>query len=74
MAEKSELLAPRARTSGLIVRELDGEVLIFDVTGNQAHCLNGVAGAVWKRCDGGTTVSEIAAMVGSELGSSADTQ
>jgi len=46
---------PQARKSGLIVKEVDGEVLIYGQERNQAHCLNPTAAKVWKYCDGKTT-------------------
>lgn len=52
---------PQARTSGLIVKEVDGEILIYDQQTNKAHCLNQTAAKVWKICDGKTTVSQACA-------------
>ena len=49
---------PQARTSGLIVKEVDGEILIYDRETNKAHCLNQTAAKVWEHCDGKTTVSQ----------------
>jgi len=49
---------PQARKSGLIVKEVDSEILIYDQTTNKAHCLNPTAAKVWKRCDGQMTVAE----------------
>jgi hypothetical protein len=49
---------PQARKSGLIVKEVDSEVLIYDQERNKAHCLNQTAAKVWKHCDGKTTVTQ----------------
>jgi hypothetical protein len=35
-----------------VVEELDGEVLVYDTERDRAHCLNGLAAAVWNACDG----------------------
>ena len=51
------LKMPRARKSGLIVKEVDNEILIYDQERNKAHCLNQTAAKVWKYCDGETTVA-----------------
>ena len=51
---------PRARRSGLIVQELDDEVLVYDTERNKAHCLNRTAALVWRACDGRTPVREMA--------------
>ena len=67
MNGRPEGLAPLARTAGLVVRELDGEVLIFDRENDAARCLDSVTGHVWKRCDGPTPVTRIAADLGLDV-------
>ena len=52
---------PEARRDGIIIRDIEGEVLVYDVQRDKAHCLNSLAGQIWRHCDGRTTVSEIAA-------------
>ena len=49
---------PQARRSGLIIQEVDNEILIYDQNTNKAHCLNQTAAKVWKYCDGETTLAE----------------
>jgi hypothetical protein len=49
---------PQARRSGLIIQEVDGEILIYDQETNKAHCLNQTAAKVWKYCDGETTLAD----------------
>ena len=51
---------PKARSEGIITRELDGELLVYDRTRDRAHCLNKTAAAIWKLCDGATNAPEIA--------------
>jgi len=63
---------PQTRQEGLIVRELDGEILIYDSRNNKAHCLNETAARVWKQCDGRKTVPEISRSVSRELKSEID--
>ena len=63
---------PRAREDGLVVKVLSDEVLVYDLEQHQAHCLNRAAALVWKHCDGRTTVSEVAAILGIELKREAD--
>jgi len=55
---------PLARKSGLVVQEMSDEVLVYDLDTNKAHCLNQTAAAVWKACDGNTTISEISRICG----------
>ena len=52
-------LLPKARSEGIITKEIDGELLIYDGARDQAYCLNETAAAFWKLCDGRTSVSEI---------------
>ena len=51
---------PRARCQGLIVKELDEELLIYDENNCLAYCLNGSTAAVWHLCNGSLTVTDIA--------------
>ena len=51
---------PAARRDGIISKEADGELLIYDSRSDRAHCLNGSAAEIWKLCDGATTATEIA--------------
>lgn len=63
---------PQARRSGLIVREVDGEVLIYDQERDKAHCLNHTAAKVWKYCNGQTTVAEACSSLSRDLKSPVD--
>jgi len=60
---------PQARRSGLIIQEVDGEVLIYDQLSDKAHCLNDTAAKVWKYCDGLTSISEACDALSRELDS-----
>ncbi|HKO43229.1 MAG TPA: PqqD family protein [Pyrinomonadaceae bacterium] len=51
---------PDARRDGIITKEVDDEVLVYDQVHEEAHCLNKQAAAVWRLCDGRTTPVEIA--------------
>ena len=58
---------PQARKSGLIIQEVDGEVLIYDQVSNKAHCLNQTAAKVWKYCDGETTLADACSALSHDL-------
>jgi coenzyme PQQ synthesis protein D (PqqD) len=60
MRKNDRWIGPLARNDGLVVQELSGEVLVYDLKRHHAHCLNPTAAFVWKHCDGHTTVEEIA--------------
>lgn len=63
---------PQPRKSGLVVKEVDGEVLIYDQERNKAHCLNHTAAKVWKYCDGETTVVAACSALRRELDAQVD--
>ena len=62
MASRTPLM-PLARKEGLIVEEIDGETLVYDLTRHTAHCLNRTAALVWKCCDGRTTVARTVSVI-----------
>jgi Coenzyme PQQ synthesis protein D (PqqD) len=57
---------PKAKTERLIVREIDGETLVYDRSSDAASCLNELAARVWRECDGETSVAEIADALGED--------
>jgi hypothetical protein len=61
-------LRPRRRTAGLVVKELDGETLIYDLNSHRAHRLNLACGTVWHACDGATSLPELAERVHAAAG------
>jgi hypothetical protein len=65
-------VSPVARTESLIVKEVDGETLVYDLKTDKAHCLNETAGRVWKKCDGHNNVSQIAEILSREANSTVD--
>src|SRR6266446_6106868 len=71
MKPDSGAFLPKARSEGIITKNIDGELLIYDRTRDRAHCLNGTAAAIWKLCDGRRSVGEIAAQL-SGAGAGAD--
>ena len=54
---------PQARQDGLIVEEIGDELVVFDQTTDEAHCVDRVASVVWRCCDGEYTVRGIAGVV-----------
>jgi transposase len=63
---------PSARRTGIIRKEVDGELLVYDLTRDKAHCLNESAAAIWKRCDGRTSIKAITASLSKEVGTTVD--
>jgi hypothetical protein len=63
---------PQARRSGLIIQEVDSEILIYDQETNKAHCLNQTAASVWKYCDGETTLAHVCSALSRDLETTVD--
>ena len=57
---------PKAKTQHLIVREIDGETLVYDMGRHAASCLSPLAAKVWRCCDGTTSVADIADALGED--------
>ena len=57
---------PKAKTGRLIVKVIDDETLVYDVPRHAATCLNEFAARVWRRCDGTTSVADIADALGED--------
>ncbi|MEK6334841.1 MAG: PqqD family protein [Acidobacteriota bacterium] len=51
---------PQARKDNLVLREIPGELLVYDLKRHKAFCLNETAASVWKSCNGQRTVSDLA--------------
>jgi hypothetical protein len=67
MKSKAEQIKPQARKEGLVIQRVADEVLVYDKDRNKAHCLNETAAAVWKHCDGKTTVEEMTSLLEKQL-------
>ncbi len=59
-------MKPLARRDGLLIRELPGELLVYERDEHRAHCLNGTAAAVFKNADGTRSVVDLALLVASQ--------
>lgn len=65
-------IMPQARRSGLIVKAVGGEILIYDQERNKAHCLNPTAAEIWKYCDGETTLTAACQLLSVDLNTRVD--
>ena len=72
MKDPNRQTKPMARKAGLIVEQLPDEVLVYDLDQDRAHCLNQTAAFVWQRCDGRTTTTQIARLLGKKLSTNVD--
>jgi hypothetical protein len=60
MKQTPPALLPRRRLAGLVIQEMPDEILVYDKTTDQAHCLNHAAAFVWRACNGQQQPREIA--------------
>jgi Coenzyme PQQ synthesis protein D (PqqD) len=60
--------ARKARRDQLLVEEVNDELVVFDLERRTVHLLNPVAAFVWRRCDGRTSVAQLASLLHAELG------
>jgi hypothetical protein len=58
---------PKSRETELVVQELKGELLIYDLNNNKAFCLNETSAIIWNLCDGQSTVTDITKQAGKKL-------
>ncbi len=56
----------KARSESLIIKELEGEIAVYDERDHRAHELNAAAASVWRKCDGETPIDEIAEAVAAD--------
>jgi hypothetical protein len=71
----AELAFPlRKSATGLVEKELAGELLLCDLGSKKAFSLNRSAALVWKHADGRTSIDELATLLAKETGTPADTR
>ncbi len=63
---------PISSRDGLVVQDLDGEILIYDLREHKAFCLNKTSALVWQACDSEKIVAEIGRELGKRLNSPAN--
>ena len=54
---------PVARRGGVLIRELQGELLVYERGEHRAHCLNRTAATVFQNADGTRTVADLARLL-----------
>jgi hypothetical protein len=58
---------PISRKDEIVVQEVDGEILIYDLRSNKAFCLNETSAAVWRACDGSRDIRALNDLVSEQL-------
>ncbi len=57
--KKHNEATPIARNKDIVIKELEDEILIYDLSTNRAVCLNRTSAFVFRNCDGKNTVSSL---------------
>jgi hypothetical protein len=66
-------MKPEMRRSGLLLRELVDELVVYDSAQHRAHCLNRTAALVFRNADGTRTLDALAHLVDPTGGPEAET-
>jgi len=59
-------MKPVARRDGVLIRELSGELLVYEQGPHRAHCLNRTAATVFTKADGSRSVADLARLLAPE--------
>jgi hypothetical protein len=65
-------MRPRAQHTGLLVRTVGDQVVVYDQRRQSLHVLNRTTALVWDLCDGTRTVADIAEAIAQKLDAAAD--
>ena len=60
------------RAPEILMQEVSGETVLLKPSSGEYYSLEEVAGEVWQRCDGATTIAEIIVAIGSEYDAPAE--
>jgi len=60
-------MLPEARRDKLLVMEIGDQLVVYDRIRHRAHRLNRTAAFVWRHCDGRTSVTELATLLGTAV-------
>ena len=52
-------LLPVARTEDIVIKQLDNEILIYDLKNNKAYCLNETSSIIFHACGKNTSFEEL---------------
>jgi hypothetical protein len=67
MNQPTEIMMPTAVSKNIIVQELEGELLIYNLQTHRAMSLNATTAAVWQACSGTSNLETIRAEASGRL-------
>ena len=65
-------MIPKARVTGLLVEQVEDELLVYDQERDRGHRLNRTAALTWRYCDGQRTLDDLVAALRRELDPAVD--
>jgi hypothetical protein len=57
-----------SQRADLVARHVDGEALILDRAAERVHQLNATAAYIWDRCNGASSIEDVAARFAGDFG------
>ena len=72
MSPANEIKPKSLSLDQFVVEDLGSELMIYDQKRKRAFCLNQKAAFIWQRCDGKTTLSELATELARSSGATID--
>ena len=60
-------IKPLAKTSDILVQQLENELLVYDLKTNKAFCLNETSAMIYQLCDGAKTTADISNLMSRKL-------
>jgi len=63
----NENFCPNTRNNEILIQEVAGELLVYDLKTHKAFCLNSTSALVWRRCNGKRTSTQIAVEISREI-------
>ena len=65
-------MKPMSRKNDLVIQQLDGERLVYDLKANKAFCLNNTSSIVWDLCNGRRSAREIRDVISAKFKTNID--
>ena len=58
---------PRSKKDNIVIQEVENELMIYDLSNNEAFCLNETSALIWQLCDGKNSISKISQNLSEKL-------
>lgn len=61
------IMVPATRSDGLLVEQVGRDIVVYDTTSNEAHCLKGLAAVVFRHADSHPSAADLAKTAAAEI-------